>query len=302
MEQYATLFAKLRSFRDELNLLKEEFSPEMQELLSEEYLALQKEISSFEMSVLLNGEYDGLNAIMEVHSGAGGTEAQDWAQMLFRMYTRYAERRQFKLEVLDYLEGEEAGVKSVVFVVKGPNAYGYLKSEKGVHRLVRISPFDANAKRHTSFASVDVIPEILDTGELTIAEKDLRIDTYRSGGAGGQHVNKTDSAVRITHLPTGITVCCQAERSQIMNREKAMTALKAKLYLRRIAEQKEELDSIRGERKAIEWGSQIRSYVFMPYSLVKDNRTDYETSDVAGVLDGDLDGLIYAYLKAEVKK
>jgi len=263
---------------------------------------LEKEINQFEISILLSGPYDQSNAILEIHPGAGGTESQDWAEMLLRMYMRYAERMNFKVEVLDYLAGEEAGIKSVTLLIKGLNAYGYLKSEQGVHRLIRISPFDASGRRHTSFVSVDVIPEFDEDIEVEVKEEDLRIDTFRSSGAGGQHVNTTDSAVRITHLPTGIVVTCQNERSQIANREAAMRMLKAKLYKIELEKQQEELMSLRGEQKEIGWGSQIRTYTFHPYSLVKDHRTNTETGNIQAVMDGEIDDFIFDYLKLQLKK
>ncbi|MCL6600005.1 MAG: peptide chain release factor 2 [Alicyclobacillus macrosporangiidus] len=257
----------------------------------------QEAIEKFELELMLNGPYDANNAILELHPGAGGTESQDWAAILLRMYTRWAEDKGFKVETVDYLPGDEAGIKSVTLLIKGHNAYGYLKAEKGVHRLVRISPFDASGRRHTSFASVDVIPEINDDVEVDIRPEDLRIDVFRSSGAGGQHVNTTDSAVRITHLPTGIVVTCQSERSQIQNRQVAMNLLKARLYEKKRQEQEAQLASLRGEQKEIAWGSQIRSYVFHPYSLVKDHRTGYEVGNVQAVVDGNLDGFIDAYLR-----
>lgn len=263
---------------------------------------LEKEINQFEISILLSGPYDQNNAILEIHPGAGGTESQDWAEMLLRMYMRYAERMNFKVEVLDYLAGEEAGIKSVTLLIKGLNAYGYLKSEQGVHRLIRISPFDASGRRHTSFVSVDVIPEFDEDIEVEVKEEDLRIDTFRSSGAGGQHVNTTDSAVRITHLPTGIVVTCQNERSQIANREAALRMLKAKLYKIELEKQQEELMSLRGEQKEIGWGSQIRTYTFHPYSLVKDHRTNTETGNIQAVMDGEIDDFIFDYLKLQLKK
>lgn len=263
---------------------------------------LEKEINQFEISILLSGPYDQNNAILEIHPGAGGTESQDWAEMLLRMYMRYTEKMNFKVEVLDYLAGEEAGVKSVTLLVKGLNAYGYLKSEQGVHRLIRISPFDSSGRRHTSFVSVDVIPEFDEDIEVEIKDEDLRIDTFRSSGAGGQHVNTTDSAVRVTHLPTGIVVTCQNERSQIANREAAMRMLKAKLYKIELEKQQEELMSIRGEQKDIGWGSQIRTYTFHPYSLVKDHRTGTETGNIQAVMDGEIDDFIFDFLKQKVKK
>ncbi|GAB6927528.1 peptide chain release factor 2 [Paenibacillus sp. JCM 10914] len=258
-------------------------------------------VEEFELQLLLNQPYDKMNAILELHPGAGGTESQDWGQMLHRMYTRWAEKRGFKVETLDYLPGDEAGIKSVTLLIKGFNAYGYLKAEKGVHRLVRISPFDSSGRRHTSFVSCDVVPEITDDVEVDIRTEDLKIDTYRASGAGGQHINTTDSAVRITHLPTGVVVTCQNERSQIKNRERAMTMLRSKLYERKIEEQKQELAEIRGEQSDIAWGSQIRSYVFHPYSMVKDHRTQVETGNVGAVMDGDLDTFIDGYLRSQIK-
>ncbi len=264
--------------------------------------ALVKKLEAFELQLLLSQPYDRLNAILELHPGAGGTESQDWAEMLLRMYRRWAEKRDFKVEVLDYLPGDEAGVKSVTLMIKGFNAYGYLKAEKGVHRLVRISPFDASGRRHTSFVSCDVMPEIEDDAEIEIRTEDLKIDTYRASGAGGQHINTTDSAVRITHIPTGVVVSCQQERSQIKNREKAMKMLRSKLYEKKIEEQEKQLAEIRGEQSDIAWGSQIRSYVFHPYSMVKDHRTSAETGNVGAVMDGDLDMFIDAYLRLQIRK
>ena len=254
-----------------------------------------------QMTVLFRGEFDHLDAIIEIHPGAGGTESHDWANMLYRMYVRYAEANRFQIQMLDYLAGEEAGIKSVTMLIKGPRAYGLLKSEKGVHRLVRISPFDSNGRRHTSFASINVIPDIVDDVDIEIQDKDLRIDTYRSGGAGGQNVNKVESAVRITHIPTGLVSACQIERSQIQNKEKAMQMLKAQLYQLKKQQQSDHLDQIVGEQKNIEWGSQIRSYVFQPYMLIKDHRTDYQEGDIHKVMDGAIDGFIRAYLEKEAK-
>lgn len=299
---YTKLVKDTNNFLDELQLLKEEYNIEIHELLSEEFIEIEKTLTQFEIDVLLNQEYDNNNAILEIHPGAGGTESQDWAEMLYRMYVRYAEANNFKIETLDYQTAEEAGIKSVSFVIRGNNAYGYLKGEKGVHRLVRMSPFDASGKRHTSFASVDVIPEFTETSEVVINEADLKIDTYRASGAGGQHVNKTDSAVRITHIPTGIVVSCQVQRSQIQNKEKALLTLKSKLYQKELEEKVKQLNQIRGEQKLIEWGSQIRSYVFCPYCLVKDHRSNYETSDTEGVINGDINAFIYAYLKLIIQK
>ena len=256
-----------------------------------------EELDELRISTLLSGEYDKDNAILKLNAGAGGTESCDWCGMLYRMYTRWAEKKGFSVEVLDYLDGEEAGIKSVTFQVNGENAYGYLKSEKGVHRLVRISPFNAQGKRQTSFVSLDVMPDIEEDLDIEINPEDLRIDTYRSSGAGGQHINKTSSAIRITHLPTGIVVQCQNERSQFQNKDKAMQMLKAKLYLLKQEENAEKLSDIRGEIKDIAWGNQIRSYVLQPYKLVKDLRTNQEVANADGVLDGGLDPFINAYLK-----
>ena len=253
-----------------------------------------------ELETLFSGKYDSNNAIVTIHPGAGGTESQDWAEMLYRMYTRWATKNEYEVKELDYLEGEEAGLKSVTFEIIGENAYGYMKSEKGVHRLVRISPFDAGGRRHTSFASVEVLPEITDDIEININPDDLRVDTYRASGAGGQHINKTSSAVRITHIPTNTVVACQSERSQIQNRETAMRMLKSKLLDLKEQEQKEKIEDLKGEQKDIAWGSQIRSYVFCPYTMVKDHRTNYEVGNVAGVMDGDLDGFMESYLKMKI--
>ena len=258
---------------------------------------IDREIEEKKLETLLSGDYDHNSAIMSFHAGAGGTEAQDWVQMLYRMYSRYIERKGYQMKVLDLLEGDEAGIKSVTFTAEGDNAYGYLKAEKGIHRLVRISPFDSQSRRHTSFASVEVMPEIINDEEIEIRPEDLKVDTYRSGGAGGQHVNKTESAVRITHIPTGIIVACQNERSQIQNREVCMRMLKSKLIEKREEEQMAEANSIKGDLKKIEWGSQIRSYVFCPYTMVKDHRTNYETGNIQSVMDGDIEPFIVEYLK-----
>ena len=249
------------------------------------------------MEILLCGEYDRNNAIVSFHPGAGGTEAQDWAQMLYRMYTRWCERRGFKYKLIDWLDGEEAGLKSATIMVEGINAYGYLKSENGVHRLVRVSPFDASGRRQTSFASVEVMPEFEDDGKIVIKDEDLEITAHRSSGAGGQHVNKTDSAIRILHIPTGIVVGCQTERSQLQNKETALKMLKSKLMEIKAKEKLEKIEDIKGVKTKIEWGSQIRSYVFMPYTLAKDTRTGYEDGNINAVMDGEIDGFINAYLK-----
>ncbi len=266
--------------------------------LEAEYILFENKLDDITLQTLLSGEYDKNNAIISFHAGAGGTEAQDWAQMLYRMYTRWAERRGFKYKVLDYLDGDEAGLKSAVISIEGTNAFGYLKGEMGVHRLVRISPFDSSGRRHTSFAAIEIMPEITDDVDIDIREEDLRVDTYRSGGAGGQHVNKTESAVRITHLPTGIVVACQNERSQHQNRDVAMRMLRSKLVEIKERDHLDKIDDIKGAHKAIEWGSQIRSYVFMPYTLAKDHRTNFENGNINAVMDGDIDGFINAYLKA----
>lgn len=261
---------------------------------------LEKLLIKFEIEILLSGKYDKNNAIITLHPGAGGTESQDWAEMLYRMYTKWSNSNGYSIKELDYLEGEEAGIKSVTFLVSGENAYGYLKSEHGVHRLVRISPFDAGGRRHTSFASVEVLPEITEDIDISINQEDLRIDTYRASGAGGQHINKTDSAVRITHIPTNIVVACQSERSQIQNRETAMKMLKSKLLDLKEKEEKKKISDLKGDQMDIAWGSQIRSYVFCPYTLVKDHRTNYEVGNVQAVMDGELDGFMEAYLKLNI--
>ena len=294
-------YNKLQNQYEEIGLMIEmgyeendpEIIPEIQEMLDE----FQKNFDSIRVKTLLSGEYDSENAIIKLNAGAGGTEACDWCGMLYRMYSRWVDRKGFTMEVLDYLDGDEAGVKSVTFQVNGENAYGYLKSEKGVHRLVRISPFNAAGKRQTSFVSCDVMPDIKKDLDVEINDDDIRIDTYRSSGAGGQHINKTSSAIRITHYPTGIVVQCQNERSQHMNKDKAMQMLKAKLYLLKQQEAEAKLSGIRGEVTDIGWGNQIRSYVMQPYTMVKDHRTSEETGNVDAVLDGDIDPFINAYLK-----
>ncbi len=262
------------------------------------FQTLSENFEAMKLETLFTGKYDKNNAILTLHSGAGGTEAQDWCEMLYRMYTMWAERRGFKITTLDLLDGDEAGIKSVTFQIDGLNAYGYAKCEKGVHRLVRISPFDSSGRRHTSFASLDVMPEIDDDIEIDIRDEDLKVDTYRASGAGGQHINKTESAIRITHIPTGVVVTCQSERSQHKNRATAMKMLKSKLVEIAEREQKEKIEDLKGVQKEIGWGSQIRSYVFHPYSMVKDHRTNFETGNTAAVMDGDLDGFINAYLTA----
>lgn len=281
-----------------VNMIKTDYDEEIKNLVELEIESIKEELEKLEIMILLNGPYDKNNAILEIHAGAGGTEACDWALMLYRMYTRYAEKNNYKIEIIDEQSGDEAGVKSVYMIIRGTNAYGYLKSEKGVHRLIRISPFDSNARRHTSFASVDVMP-LFDNSKVNIEikEADLKIDVYRSGGAGGQHVNTTDSAVRITHLPTKTVVTCQNERSQIQNREKAMELLKNKLYQLEIEKRDSQLKNIKGSQMEINFGSQIRSYIMHPYSLVKDHRTNTENTNVIKVLDGDIDMFINDNLK-----
>lgn len=295
----------IQSYEDACTLLEmamEEDDESMAEELEQEIQDFKESYENYRLRALLCGEFDNKNAIVTLHAGAGGTEACDWTEMLYRMYTRWAEKRGYKLELLDYQEGDEAGIKSVTFQVNGENAFGYLKSEKGIHRLVRISPFDSSGRRHTSFSSCDVMPELDDTIQVDIDMDDLRIDTYRSSGAGGQKVNKTSSAIRITHLPTGIVVQCQNERSQFQNKDKAMQMLKAKLYELEQEKNMEKIADIRGEVKEIAWGSQIRSYVFHPYSMVKDLRTGEETANIQGVMDGDLMPFMNAYLMWRSKK
>ena len=279
----------------------EDEEQEAAEEIEEELGTLEEVFEKLRISTLLIGPYDADNAIVTLHAGAGGTEAMDWTSMLYRMYSRWAEKRGYEVEVLDYLEGDVAGIKGVTFEVKGENAYGYLRSEKGVHRLVRISPFNANGKRQTSFASCDVIPDIEEDIDIEINDDDIRVDTYRSSGAGGQHINKTSSAIRITHLPTGIVVQCQNERSQHMNKDKAMQMLKSKLYVLKQQEQAEKMSDIRGEVRDINFGNQIRSYVMQPYTLVKDHRTNAEISNVGAVMDGNIDPFINAYLSMDAE-
>ena len=301
-DTYDSLLKDYNDLEETYELVKETGDEEFQEVLESDYLSFEKKLDDYSRVLLFSEEYDHSNCIMDIHPGAGGTESQDWAAMLLRMYSRYGEKKGFKVEVLDYLDGEEAGLKSVTVRFVGYNAYGHLKAEKGVHRLVRISPFDSNKRRHTSFASVDVIPEFNNDIEIEINPNDLKIDTYRASGAGGQHINKTDSAVRITHIPTHTVVTCQSQRSQIQNKQQAMITLKSKLYQLMLEEQASTINEIKGEQKAIEWGSQIRSYVLHPYSMVKDHRCNWESSNPKSFLDGEIDECIYAYLKYKVKE
>ncbi|MGI6154700.1 MAG: peptide chain release factor 2 [Enterococcus sp.] len=296
-DSFHRLEEKVEELEILLEMLLEEADSEIEQDLMNELAHLKDEMNLYELSLLLDEPYDPNNAILELHPGAGGTESQDWGSLLLRMYQRWAESQGFKVEMLDYQAGEEAGIKSVTLLIKGHNAYGYLKSEKGVHRLVRISPFDSAKRRHTSFCSVDVMPELDGSIEIAINPDDLKVDTYRASGAGGQHVNKTESAVRITHLPTGVVVASQAQRSQLKNREQAMGMLQAKLYQLEQEKQEQEAAALRGDQMEIGWGSQIRSYVFHPYSMVKDHRTNYETGNTQAVMDGEIDGFIDAYLK-----
>lgn len=297
IEKYNNLKSEFDNLKDLSDLLKLESDDELAREIIKNTTKIENEITSLEINTLLSGKYDTNNAIITLHPGAGGTESQDWTQMLYRMYTRWAQDNGYEVKELDFLEGDEAGIKSVTFLVSGEYAYGYLKGEMGVHRLVRISPFDSGGRRHTSFASVEVLPEITDDIEIEINSDDLRIDTYRASGAGGQHINKTSSAVRITHIPTNIVVACQTERSQIQNKETAMKMLKSKLLNLKEKENKEKIEDLKGNQMEIAWGSQIRSYVFCPYTLVKDHRTNYEVGNVQAVMDGDLNGFINAYLR-----
>ena len=297
LTKYNKIENSLNNLLDMNNLLNEEPDQDLIKELLKDTKTLEQDIKDLEIETLFSGKYDSNNAIVSMHPGAGGTESQDWVEMLYRMYTRWAEKHGFQVKELDYLEGDEAGIKSVTFLVSGDYAYGYLKGEMGVHRLVRISPFDSGGRRHTSFASIEVLPEINDDIEIDINPDDLRIDTYRASGAGGQHINKTSSAVRITHIPTNTVVSCQSERSQIQNRETAMKMLKSKLFDMKEKERQEKISDLKGEQKDIAWGSQIRSYVFCPYTLVKDHRTNFEVGNVNAVMDGDLDDFMEAYLK-----
>ena len=299
--KYKELEKELNNLIELSELIQQEYDEEIANDIIKNTKKEQRNLEKLELETLLSGKYDSNNAIITIHPGAGGTESQDWAEMLYRMYTRWATKNEYEVKELDYLEGEEAGIKSVTFEVIGQNAYGYMKSEKGVHRLVRISPFDSGGRRHTSFASVEVLPEITEDIEININPDDLRIDTYRASGAGGQHINKTSSAVRITHIPTNIVVACQSERSQIQNRETAMKMLKSKLFDLKEQEHKEKIEDLKGEQRDIAWGSQIRSYVFCPYTMVKDHRTNYEVGNVQGVMDGDLDGFMESFLKNSIK-
>ena len=301
-KRYEDLVSDNEDFQVMLDLTEEEEDPSLLDEVRGGLGQWEKDFDSLRLETLLTGEHDSMNALLSLHAGAGGTEAQDWAGLLLRMYSRWAERHDFQVEVLDLLDGEEAGIKTVSLRIAGDNAYGYLRSEHGVHRLVRISPFDSSGRRHTSFASCEVLPELDDTIEIDINPDDLKIDTFRASGAGGQHVNKTSSAVRITHLPTGIVVSCQNERSQLSNKETAMRMLKSRLYHLARQRQLDRIEDLKGEVFDIAWGSQIRSYIFCPYTMVKDHRTGYETGDVDGVMDGDLDGFINAWLIEDAKE
>lgn len=298
LERFGKLSTQYEEAETLLEMIEEENDPSLTSEGEQAVEAVEKSIDELQLMTMLNGEYDHNNAILTFHAGTGGTEAQDWAEMLYRMYTRWAEAHGYNVEVLDVLDGDEAGIKSASMMIKGANAYGMLKSEHGVHRLVRISPFDANARRQTSFASLEVMPELNENIQIEINPADIEMQVYRSSGAGGQHINKTSSAVRLIHKPTGIVTSCQTQRSQLQNREYAMEMMKAKLYQIALQQHKDKIDDIKGVQNEIAWGHQIRSYVFMPYTLVKDHRTNYESGNVQAVMDGDLDGFIYAYLKA----
>lgn len=301
-QSFTSLEAKTEEVELLIDMLRDEDDPDIREEIVSTLAVLDKAVEQFELDMLLSEPYDKNNAIIELHPGAGGTESQDWGEMLYRMYTRWIDKKGFSYEVLEYQSGDEAGIKSATLLVKGVNAYGMLKAEKGVHRLVRISPFDSSGRRHTSFVSIDVTPEINEDIDIEINPDDIRVDTFRASGAGGQHINKTESAVRITHKETGLVASSQAGRSQLANRETAMNMLKAKLYQKELEEKQKEMDEIRGEQKEIGWGSQIRSYVFHPYSMVKDHRTNYETGNTDAVMDGDLDPFIESYLRASMNR
>ena len=302
IEDYEKLQVELQNLIELNSLVLEAREEELEKEILKDTEKLEKKLETLELETLLSGKYDVNNAIVTLHPGAGGTESQDWAEMLYRMYTKWANNHGYNVKELDFLEGEEAGIKSVTFLVEGENAYGYLKGESGVHRLVRISPFDSGGRRHTSFASAEVLPEITEEIDIEINIDDLRIDTYRASGAGGQHINKTDSAVRITHIPTNIVVSCQSERSQIQNKETAMKMLKSKLMDLKEKENKERIEDLKGIQREIAWGSQIRSYVFHPYRMVKDHRTGYEVGNTEAVMNGDIDGFIDAYLKMNARE
>ena len=298
--KYKELTVEINNIKELIELVEIEQDESFFNEINSSTKRIAKEIENFELQTLLSGKYDVNNAIVTIHPGAGGTESQDWVEMLYRMYSRWASRNGYEVKELDYLEGDEAGIKSVTFEVNGENAYGYLKGEMGVHRLVRISPFDSGGRRHTSFASLEVIPEIEDDVELYINPDDIKMDVYRASGAGGQHINKTSSAVRLTHIPTGIVVACQTQRSQIQNRENAMKMLKSKLLDLKERENKETIDELKGVQRDIAWGSQIRSYVFCPYTMVKDHRTNFETGNIEAVMNGEIDDFIEAYLKNNI--
>lgn len=297
IQEFSSVKEKVNTVEEMIELLGEESDNDIELEIEKETKEIDKGLENLEIETLLSGKYDKNNAIITIHPGAGGTEAQDWAEMLYRMYTRWAQSNNFQREELDYLQGDEAGIKSVTFLISGDYAYGYLKSEHGVHRLVRISPFDAGGRRHTSFASVEVLPEINDDDDVYIRPEDIKMEVYRSSGAGGQHINKTSSAVRLIHIPTGIVVNCQTQRSQFQNRDTAMKMLKSKLINLKEKENKERIEDLKGNQMDIAWGSQIRSYVFCPYTMVKDHRTNYEVGDVKKVMDGDLNDFIFEYLK-----
>ena len=300
VEKYKHILNELENIIELIGLVEIEQDEALVEEIVSDSKKISKEMENFELQTLLSGKYDSNNAILTIHPGAGGTESQDWAEMLYRMYSRWATKNGYEVKELDFLEGDEAGIKSVTFEVKGENAYGYLKGEMGVHRLVRISPFDSGGRRHTSFASLEVIPEIEDDVDLYINPDDIKMDVYRASGAGGQHINKTSSAVRLTHIPTGIVVACQTQRSQIQNRENAMKMLKSKLLDLKERENKETIEELKGVQRDIAWGSQIRSYVFCPYTMVKDHRTNYETGNIEAVMNGEIDGFIESYLKSNI--